>query len=127
MFSELISLLGVLDYQVYDTDVPEQPEFPYIVVWGGDSRPHVESPLSSRILGVQDRLGVTCAAGTPEGARAVHRRVRGVLQPDGFPMLVGGFTVKLTDHQPAEVDRDERITGTNRHPAFTVDIYSVTR
>lgn len=127
MFSELVASLEPLGYQVYDSDVPEQPEFPYIVVWGGDARPHVESPLSDRILGVQDRVGVTCAAGTPEGARIVHRLVRGILQPNGFPMLVGGFTLKLTDHQPVEIDRQETITGTNRHPAYTVDLYSASR
>ena len=127
MFSELIALLAGLGYQVYDTDVPEQPVFPYVVVWGGDSRPHVEAPLSDKILGVQDRIGVTCAAGTPEGARIAHRRVREVMQPLGFPRVVGGFTLKLTDHQPVEVDRQETIIGTNRHPAYTVDIYSVRR
>lgn len=127
MFSELVSLLSGLGYRVYDSDVPEQPEFPYIVVWGGDARPHIEAPLASQIMGVQDRVGVTCAAGTPEGARIVHRLTRGLLQPGGFPKMVGGFMLKLTDHQPVEVDRQETITGTNRHPAFTVDIYSASR
>lgn len=127
MFSELKSLIESLGYTVYDTDVPETPKYPYVVLWGDNSRPHVESPLANSILGVQDRLGVTCAAGTPAGVRIVQPKVRALLQPGGFPSAVGGFTLKLTDHQPPEVDRDEVITGTNRHPAYSVDIYTVTR
>lgn len=127
MFSDLTALLETLGYEVYDTDVPVTPRFPYIVVWGGEANPHREQPLTSRADGVQDRLGVTCAAGTPEGARIVHRRTREVLQPGGRPREVGGYWVKIQDHQPVEVDRDETITGTNRHPAYCVDIYSVQR
>lgn len=123
MLSDLTGALEPLGYTVYDTDVPEQPTFPYIVVWGGESRPHVESPLSDRILGVDDRVGVTIAAGTPEGVRIAHERTRSVLQPGGFPIEVDGFILKLIDHMPVEVDRKEYITGTNRHPAFCVDIY----
>lgn len=127
MFSELVSLLSALGWKVYDTDVPEQPQFPYIVVWGDDSRPHVETPLSDKILGVQDRVGVTYAAGTPSGVRTVAAAAREVLQPGGFPLTVSGFTLKLTDHQQVDVDRDVVMTGTNRHPAFSVDIFSVSR
>lgn len=125
MFSDLIDLISGLGMRVYDTDVPTTPEFPYVVVWGGHANPHPEQPLTSRADGVWDRIGVTCAAGTPEGARIVHARVRNVLQPGGFPLDVGGYWVKITDHQPVQVDRDETITGTNRHPAFCVDIYSI--
>lgn len=126
-FSSLLGLLGPLGYQVYDTDVPEAPTLPYIVVWGGVANPHGEQPLSSRADGVSDRLGVTIAAGTPEGVRIVHSRVRGVLQPDGFPTEVGGYWVKIQDHDPVQVDRGETIIGTDRHPAYCVDIYSVQR
>lgn len=127
MFSELIVLLGSLGWAVYDTDVPEQPKYPYIVVWGGEARPHVESPLADKVLGVQDRVGVTCAAGTPQGARTVSAAAREVLQPQGFPVTVAGYTLKLTDHQPAQVDRDVKMTATDRHPAYAVDIFEVTR
>ena len=126
-FSDLLDLIRTLGYQVYDTDVPETPKLPYIVAWGGTANPHSEQPVSSRADGVSDRVGVTCAAGTPEGARIVHQRVRHLLQPGGFPTEVGGFLVKIRDHQAVQVDRDETITGTNRHPAYAVDIYSVQR
>ena len=126
-FSDLLDLIRTLGYQVYDTDVPETPKFPYIVAWGGTANPHSEQPVSSRADGVSDRVGVTCAAGTPEGARIVHQRVRQLLQPGGFPTEIGGFLVKIRDHQAVQVDRGEMITGTNRHPAYAVDIYSVQR
>lgn len=127
MFSELVVLLESLGWSVYDTDVPEQPRYPYIVVWGGDARPHVESPLASKVLGVQDRVGVTYAAGTPQGARMVCVAAREVLQPQGFPVTVAGYTLKLADHQPAQVDRDVKMTATDRHPAYAVDIFEATR
>lgn len=128
MFSELVSLLGSLGYKVYDTDVTDSsPAFPYILVWGGDARPHMEQNLGSQADGVSDRVGVTVAAGTAAGVRTVHRQVRDLLQPNGFPLTVGGFHMKIRDHQPTQVDRDETITGTNRHPAFCVDLYDVTK
>lgn len=128
MFSELKTALKTLGYKVYDTDVTESsPKFPYIVVWGDHNRPHVESPLSSKILGVQDRLGVTCAAATAEGARMLHGMVRAILQPNGYPATVAGFVLKLSDHQPPQVDRDETLATSGSHPVYTVDIYDVTR
>lgn len=128
MFSELLSLLGSLGYKVYDTDVTESsPAFPYILVWGGDSNPHREQNLGSQADGVADWCGVTIAAGTAAGVRIVHKQVRDLLQPNGFPIEIAGFRVKIREHQRTQVDRDETITGTNRHPAFCVDIYDVTK
>lgn len=125
MFSELTEALQATGYAVYDTDVPETPALPYVVVWGGAAAPHGERCLADRMIGVRDRLGITTAAGTPEGARIAHQRVRAIVQPDGFPASFGGFQVRLTDHQPVQVDRAEKITGTNRHPAYCVDIFVV--
>lgn len=126
MFSDLIALLEQLGYPVYDTDVTEaNPKYPYYVVWGGEARPHVERPLSSRMLGVQDRIGITGAAGTCEGARMMIASARQILQPGGLPVRVAGYTLTLDDHQAATPDRDEVIAGTNRHPCFAVDIYTV--
>lgn len=127
MFSDLTSLLSTLGYKVYDTDVSDTPMFPYILVWGGDAAPAIEGTLDSRNDGVSDRVGVTIAAGTPAGVRTVHAQVRALLQPDGYPVDVGGFRLKLRDHQPTQVDRDVTLTGTNRHPAFCVDLYNVTK
>lgn len=128
MFSELERLLAPLTYKIYDTDVHESsPKLPYIVLWGGNARPHEERPLTGRMVGVHDRLGVTTAAGTVAGARILHQRVRHILQPNGFPIIVAGFTLTLDDHQPPQVDRDEVIASTGRHPAFAVDIFRVTR
>ena len=128
MFSDLIELLETLGYDVYDTDVTESsPKFPYLLVWGGDSNPHQEQNLGSQADGVADWCGVTVAAGTAAGVRIVHKQVRDLLQPSGFPSTVGGCTLKIREHQRTQVDRDETITGTNRHPAFCVDIYDVTK
>lgn len=127
MFSDLLSLLRTPGYTVYDTDVTDTPTFPYIVAWGGDSRPHQEQNLGSQADGVSDRVGVTVAAGTVAGVRTVHRQVRALLQPDGYPITLGGYMLKISDHQPAQVDRDVTLTGTGRHPAFCVDLYNVAK
>ena len=127
MFSELVSLLSTLGYKVYDTDVSDSPTLPYILVWGGDANPHGEQSLDSQASGVSDRVGVTIAAGTPAGVRTVHKQVRALLQPDGYPITLGGYSLKIRDHQPAQVDRDVTLTGTGRHPAFCVDLYNVTK
>lgn len=127
MFSDLIALLSTLGYKVYDTDVPDTPTLPYLLVWGGDANPNREQPLSSRADGVSDRVGVTVVAGTPAGVRTVHKQARALLQPDGYPITLGGYTLKIRDHQPTQVDRDVKLTNTDRHPAFCVDLYSVTK
>lgn len=127
MFSDLINTLKPLGYTVYDTDVPEQPEYPYIVVWGGHARPHLEQAVSGQIVGVDDLIRVTYAAALPEAARLAMSRARQLLQPGGFPSMIGGYMFKLTDHQPVQVDRDESIIGTNRHPSFAVDVFRVTK
>lgn len=128
MFSELTSILRTLGYSVYDTDVPEaSPKLPYILVWGGNSSPHPEQSVASQADGVSDRVGVTVTAGTPAGARQLHQLVRELLQPGGFPREIGGFHVKIRDHQPVQIDRDVTLASTGRHPAYCVDMYSVQR
>ena len=128
MFSDLIALLETLGYDVYDTDVTESsPNFPYLLVWGGNSNPHPEQNLGSQSDGVSDWCGVTVAAGTAAGVRTVHEQVRDLIQPNGFPLELAGYTLKIREHQRTQVDRDEVITNTNRHPAFCVDIYDVTK
>lgn len=124
MFSELVSLLSTLGYKVYDTDVSTTPTYPYILVWGGDAAPAFEKPLDGKSDGVSDRVGVTIVAGTPAGVRMVHGDVRALLQPGGYPRTVGGFELTIRDHQPTQVDRDVKVTNTDRHPAFCVDIYT---
>ena len=128
MFSELATLLRSLGHKVYDTDVTDSsPAYPYILVWGGNSNPHPEQNLGSQVDGVSDWCGVTIAAGTVAGVRILLNDVRNILQPNGFPIEVAGHVLKLREHQRPQVDRDETITNTNRHPAFCVDIYDVTK
>lgn len=127
LFRELVALLESTGYQVYDTDVPVTPTFPYIIVWGGVANPHVEESLDAFNDGVQDRVGVTVAAGTPAGVRLVHSEVSALLRPGGYPLTIAGYQLKHRDHNPVQVDRDEVLAGTNRHPAYCVDNYDVAR
>ena len=49
-FSDLLDLLRTLGYQVYDTDVPETPNLPYIVAWGGTANHTVNSQCRPALM-----------------------------------------------------------------------------
>lgn len=119
------ALLAPLGYAVYYVDVPEAPTLPYVLLWGTGGTPGPERPLSGP-TDLTDRLGVTCVAGTPEGVLIVAARVRGVL--DGAEPTVTGRRawLHLWDSRAVQVDRDVTFPGTNRHPAYGVDLYRLT-
>lgn len=119
------ALITPLGYAVHYVDVPTAPAFPYVLLWGsGGTRSGEEALCGSSDL--TDRLGVTCVATTPEAALTVLNRVRGALD-DKHPTVTGRFvTLRLWDSRAVQVDRDVVMPGTNRHPAYAVDIYALT-
>lgn len=105
---------------------PVTPPMPYVLLWLGSGRPATEDSVApSGVL--EDDLGVTSVAGTPEGVLTVQGRARAVLAPYAAGVVVGGrlVTLSLYDSRPVQVDRDAAPTGTGRYPAYGVDLYDL--
>lgn len=118
------ALDAALTWTVYDTTVPTAPTFPYVLLWGSGGMASTETLAGAADL--SDRLGVTMAAGTADGVRQVIAATRAVL--DGLTLTVEGRHVELHlwDSRAIQVDLGVTIPGTSTHPAFAVDIYTLT-
>lgn len=117
--------LETLGRQVYLVDVPEgvTPTFPYYLLWSSTGNDVTES-LADCDDFLNDQLGVTTAALTPEGVWSATAKARGVLK--GHALAVEGHKVeplKLTDARAIQADRDVTLPNSNRHPYFGVDLY----
>ena len=128
MQAELAAIRALIDAlpvvaAVYDVTVPTLPTLPYVIVWDqGDT-------ASAEVMAGDDvhaLVGITHVAGTPEGVRTVRAAVRAVLD-DARP-VVPGRSVELHrfDARAIEIDNDVTIPNTSTHPAYGVDIYSLT-
>lgn len=109
---------------VYAVDVPEgvAPAFPYFLVWSSTGRLVAGSLRDDRYL--DDRVGVTVVALTPEGVWSAAAKARAAL--DGWTPTVDGQIVqplRLVDSQAVQPDRDVTLPNSNRHPYFGVDLY----
>lgn len=116
-------LLEPYGHPVYFADVPETPTYPYVLLWSGLGR-----LTSDEFDGAQDDLndllGVTIVAATPEAVLVAGPRVRSYLLGER-PIVEGRYVQPLYLHDSQQVtpDRDVTIPNTNRHPAFAVDLY----
>lgn len=103
---------------------------PYVLLWASAGVPVEERSECGPGGEFTDALGVTAVAGTPDGVWIVQEAVRGVLSPGGRTTRhdVDGdvMWLALFDSRAVQIDRDVTITGTNRHPAFGVDLYRLT-
>lgn len=128
-FAAVKAALGSLGVDVHDTEaLPVYPKtaltFPYVVLWGSNGTASAESLAGASDL--SDRLGVTVVAGAAAGVRDLTQDVRAVL--DGGEWSITGRHVEthLWDSRAIQVDTDVTIPGTNTHPAYGVDIYTLT-
>lgn len=125
----LKALLSPLGYSVYFGEAPVLPEYPYVVLWTQGQGFHGDVSVGFVRRDFRWRVGVTMTAGTPEGALIVQEAVRGVLMPGGESCRprVAGRSVELVwrDGLGVTVDRAVKITGTDRFPAYTVDMYDL--
>lgn len=75
-------------------------------------------------------LLITAVTGTPEGVPIMLSRVRNQLSPGpaATHLEVPGRSawISWTRSEFVQIDRDELIEGTNLHPAFGVDTYTLT-
>ena len=121
--------LSGLGPDIHDTEAkPIEPKktltFPYLLLWGTNGTASLETLAGSADLA--DRLGVTMVAGTADGVRQLAQEVRPIL--DGGKWTASGRHVEthLWDSQAIDTDDDVTIPGTNTHPAYGVDIYTLT-
>lgn len=116
------ALLAPTGYTVYYVDVPEVPTLPYVLLWSSSGRMVSEAICDARTV-LDEQLGVTTVAGTPEGVLTASAVVRARLD-DAQPAITGRRAwLALVDSQPVQVDRQTTIPSTNRHPAYGVDLY----
>ena len=122
--------LGSLSYPVFvvwaTAPVPAQ----YVVLGGRGW----EAPDDLPVCGTSDTLDtdirVKAVTGTPEGVLTMLARIRGLLSPQlaetRLPLTGRRVSVRFARSEFVDVDTDQTITGTNRHPAFGVDTYRLT-
>ena len=103
------------------------PVPPYLIAWSSAGEAGRDPSIGGACGSMSDMVGVTCVAGTEEGAIILATSVREDLTPGFGPgsITVPGRHVTLTHSQsrPVQVDRDVRITGTNTHPAYGVELF----
>ena len=105
------------------------PTPPYLIVWSSAGGAGRDPSIGGACGSMSDTVGVTCVAGTEEGAIILGTSVREDLTPGFGPgsLAVPGRHVTLTHSQsrPVQVDRDVRITNTNTHPAYVVERFGL--
>ena len=110
---------------VYLVDVPESvaPSFPYFLIWSSTGREVTES-LGDCDTFIDDQVGVTVVALTPDGVWSAAAKARGALS--GHVLAVSGYQpqpLRLTESRAVQADRDVTLPNVNRHPYFGVDLY----
>jgi len=119
----IVALAATSGYPAFFVDVPTAPTLPYVLVWSSGGNLALERPVSDSHTDTDDLIGVTTVAGTPAGVLIAQAAVRGVLDLKS-PVVAGRTTVlELVSSQPVQMDRDVTIPGTNRNPAYAVDMY----
>src|SRR5690625_1579856 len=99
-------LLAPLGYQVYATDVPESPTYPYILL--AFTPGEWDAVAQGDGYGTLDTFLDTIVAGlTSDQVLVVHRRIRAVLQGRA-PTIAGRRVDPLRQFhaEPVRVDRD---------------------
>lgn len=114
--------------KVYDTDAGHEPEFPYVVLWGGDFGRYSVDVAASQDEVMGD-IGITCVALSAGAARALQSSL--VDRLDGAVVTLPGrrgFELVESDVRPVLVDRDVQIPtdgGVARYPFYGVLTYRV--
>lgn len=125
---EAVKALMPAEVTVYDTDAGHAPEFPYVVLWGGDMGRFSVDVAHSQNEAVGD-IGVTCTGLTAGSARALQSTLADLL--DGQVIQVPGrrgFELVEQEVRPVLVDRDVQIPtsgGGSRYPFYGVLTYRV--
>lgn len=122
---EAIKALIPSRFTAYLFDVPANPVFPYVVIWGDPGTSGSESlDPTPRDLSLNPR--VTCVGVNYESCLIVLQAVRTALNR-ARPVVAGRFVHELVQEPLLDIrpDRDVTIPGTNTHPIFAVDGYTL--
>lgn len=116
---------------VYRGDVPDDPKYPYVVLWGdlGDESsggPDGDS-LRDDLSVLSLRLRATYAGLTFDSVLIQCRNVRAALSRK-TPTVAGWHCnpLRQSSLMDVQVDRDVTITGTGAHPLYAVDEFALT-
>jgi len=119
MLNQIVAYLQAAGLTVYDTEVPREPEYPYVLVEAPATRQRHRRTLGGdgweRV-----RLIVTTAAKDATGVRIVAPKAKRLLEAFGDGERV---QVKYLNGQstPVSLDSDQ-----NRYVFFCVDFYHIT-
>lgn len=121
-----LARLGYLTHLYSAPTVTEQ----YLILsappWGDD----LERAVSGAATSFTVEIRVKAVTGTTDGVVIMLDRVRAELSPEGVAtrLTVAGRSawIGYARSEFVDVDSDERIEGTNLHPAFGVDSYTLT-
>lgn len=109
---------GVTTYWI---EVPDQPKYPYVLLWG-PSWGQGEGSLGD-CDSVDVPLFCTNVAVNPDLALTMSTRTRAVLDRAVFEVGSRHVEIKYQQSEIVDVDKQVTLPEPNRHPAFAVDAY----
>lgn len=116
-------------YETFWVDVPGTPTYPYVLFWASSGNPGSEVPICGPMDDLEALVGVTVVAANPDAVLYMQGIVRDALSPGGrrtrLDVAGRSASLKLSDSRTVQVDRDVTLPGTNRHPAYGVDMYDL--
>ena len=110
-------------FKVYLFDVPANPSFPYVVLWGDGGLSASES-LDQVPRDLTLNLRATCVGANYASCLVVLDGVRAALNR-AVPVVAGRHCHEMVQEPLMGVgpDRDITLPGTSTHPVFAVDGY----
>jgi hypothetical protein len=122
---EAVKALIPSRFAVYLFDTPSRPAFPYVVLWGDAGLEGSES-LDSTPSDLTINLRATCVGANYESCLVVLAGVRRALNR-AVPSVPGRKVHEMRQEPLLDIgpDRDITVPGTNTHPIFAVDGYTL--
>lgn len=126
-YDEVAALLDATGFTVHKGYVPEDPTFPYAVLWWpGAGRRQVNS-LAGSSGRMELVFRITSVGLNNESVRGLAEAMQAaVLDKD---LVVAGWVSHRIYHRgtdiPIQADQQATDTATNRHPLYTVDAYEL--
>ena len=126
---DAVSALLPAGLTVYRGNVPKEPAYPYVVLWGDLGEESSGGPDGDSLQDVPDVLSlrprVTYAGLTFDSVLIVARNVRAALNRR-TPVVVGWSPGRLRQAPLMDVQADTSVTLTNGlHPVFAVDEFAL--
>lgn len=122
--SQTLYPAGGTTLQIYKGDVPDEPVYPYVVIWG-DTGTEDSEALSDDPTTLTLKVYATCAGLTFDSAAIAVQMVRSALNR-AQPVVAGRVTYRMvqTPQQPIQADKSISIPGIG-HPFYAVDQFTL--